>query len=936
MPSILSRFKRSPSTSSTTSETDLLADPHEGRPGSSSKNRRISSVSASSYNLSEGEEGDTLGANSDSPRPGKGGSLFVENFDNTNNNKTSTGGSPIKRQITPSPRNKPSPLSLPIPPASNSKSPQPLGTPKLVLTEEGSNSPRSFSSSPVVTSPTSYNKANRPNLGLGLTDTSRGISEDELETPTAYDNSFQSSISKMSLPVAADSPNRNRSGSVISSNGGGRSRRGSILSKHTNKDLISPPLSPNALQPIDSRQTSGSKKSSRKKKRTKSINSTSGQSGIAAALAKGGLHLPGTSNGQVTPEDILNSLKTKKRSLQKRSPFLTTSKDNHDAHYLDGQEYEGEDGAGFDDDFDEDDDSDSDLDDDLPVTGFAVASNRRNADFHALFPSIDEGDYLIEDYGCALSKDILLQGRLYVSENHLCFHANILGWVTDVVVAFADIRTIEKKMTALVIPNAIQVSTGNAKYTFASLIARDSTYDVMMNIWRLCNPNAVMSSVSLGGTNMLGSRPGSVVGDEAEGPATAGTGGAGGSKGHAPTQCACGKDGKHYNEIALDTTFHSTPEKIYELMFNSGWFKNFLSESQKLRDIECSEWRPISPDNPLLTRSTSYIKPLNGSIGPKQTKCHITDDHDHLNFDDYISLITTTRTPDVPSGGVFSVKTRTCLMWAGKNSTNVVVTTTVEWTGKSWVKGIIEKSAIEGQKQYHDDLESGMRQYIKDHPGEFAGAGGADEDEEDEAGLAEGEKAQLEDKSEAQAYADQTRKQRKEEDMGLLQYSFDTLISGLKSIASGIKGIAEGLNDLLMDTPFKIQNLMGVIIVLLVISNIYTYLSIDKSASKERRYKKLGTGAMNAGRAGGGGGIGKEDMRRIEEVDDVFERAIKRIILDRQEIGPAGTEKLSPKEEIKELMRSLDRIESRVSRLRDSIAKIEVDGTQQGKLNGLD
>jgi hypothetical protein len=44
----------------------------------------------------------------------------------------------------------------------------------------------------------------------------------------------------------------------------------------------------------------------------------------------------------------------------------------------------------------EEDDSGSDLDDDLPVSGFAVASTRRNADFHAMFPSVDEGDYLIE------------------------------------------------------------------------------------------------------------------------------------------------------------------------------------------------------------------------------------------------------------------------------------------------------------------------------------------------------------------------------------------------------------------------------------------------------------------------------------------------------------------------------------------------------------
>ena len=48
----------------------------------------------------------------------------------------------------------------------------------------------------------------------------------------------------------------------------------------------------------------------------------------------------------------------------------------------------------------ETDESSDDVDDvtaDLmPVTGFAVASSKRNADFHELFPDIPEGDYLIE------------------------------------------------------------------------------------------------------------------------------------------------------------------------------------------------------------------------------------------------------------------------------------------------------------------------------------------------------------------------------------------------------------------------------------------------------------------------------------------------------------------------------------------------------------
>ena len=56
--------------------------------------------------------------------------------------------------------------------------------------------------------------------------------------------------------------------------------------------------------------------------------------------------------------------------------------------YLDSDDLEND---------DDDDGSYGDLLDDLPVTGFAVASVKRNADFHALFgKAVPEGDYLIE------------------------------------------------------------------------------------------------------------------------------------------------------------------------------------------------------------------------------------------------------------------------------------------------------------------------------------------------------------------------------------------------------------------------------------------------------------------------------------------------------------------------------------------------------------
>lgn len=52
---------------------------------------------------------------------------------------------------------------------------------------------------------------------------------------------------------------------------------------------------------------------------------------------------------------------------------------------------------------------------------------------------------------------------------------------------------------------------------------------------------------------------------------------------HSSTECACGKARQHYTELALDTTLPSSPDKVYNLMFNSGWYRSFLCDNQKLR-----------------------------------------------------------------------------------------------------------------------------------------------------------------------------------------------------------------------------------------------------------------------------------------------------------------------------------------------------------------
>lgn len=394
------------------------------------------------------------------------------------------------------------------------------------------------------------------------------------------------------------------------------------------------------------------------------------------------------------------------------------------------------------------------------LTGFAVASKKRNRDFHTFFKSVPDDDYLIEDYSCALQREILAHGRLYVSEGHLCFSSNIFGWVTTLVMSFDEIIAVEKRSTALVFKNGLMISTLHAKHVFASFTSRDSTYDLIINIWKLGHPTlrSSLNGVSIdevGGDKTVkvvdndgaigsrsalasdeedeedqGSEDGSVVYDEdeddddapgtgapsdivpanAEGekvisrkpsnlngvagaaekadssPATAGAPDYPGPATHAPTDC--GDLDTHYDISIADDVISAPLGKVYDLIFGPTsvtFMSKWLTGEQKCTDLQMEDKKGLTQDNK--SRNYTYIKPLNASIGPRQTKCIVTETLDTLDLEKSVNVSITTQNPDVPSGNVFSVKTKYCITWAENNMTHVVVNCTIEWTGKSWLKG---------------------------------------------------------------------------------------------------------------------------------------------------------------------------------------------------------------------------------------------------------
>ncbi|KAF8936655.1 hypothetical protein BGZ58_003875 [Dissophora ornata] len=521
---------------------------------------------------------------------------------------------------------------------------------------------------------------------------------------------------------------------------------------------------------------------------------------------------------------------------------------------------------------------------------FVYANEKRSGDFHALFRSVPENEKLIEDYGCALQKEILVQGRIHISENHVCFNANIFGWVTILVIAFSEITAIEKRLTAFVIPNAISiVTTTNTKgHFFASFLSRDAAHDLLMAAWRKsfpCAANASAASSAHGNyrhnrynmtinddedsndaQSFISSARGNSesrknrhrrsfsnasqtwTGDESNGnwdddddtksntgilrrgskraavkklikdviapiipdddylrngslsptsigkksgrgrsvselpprptsfdiprnrdsvvstrssfdeislalpvnrprsgtesspklrssptvvatlskqttpssPPPAAVAVTGAEAAHrTPTTC---KDGRHYPSQFMLETYPGSIQSMWKLLFDSEFNKNFLtSEAMKGADVQEEPWQQTADG--MSTKATRYTKWIGMPIGPKTTKAILTDVVEHRDLDEYVTTVTTTSTPDVPSGGSFTTKCRTCITWAGPNQVQVEVTGGVEFSKSSWIKGQIEKGAAEGLTTHFKELNKSIRKFIAANPNIFAGAG---------------------------------------------------------------------------------------------------------------------------------------------------------------------------------------------------------------------
>ncbi|KAI8594172.1 hypothetical protein BDZ88DRAFT_390228 [Geranomyces variabilis] len=374
-----------------------------------------------------------------------------------------------------------------------------------------------------------------------------------------------------------------------------------------------------------------------------------------------------------------------------------------------------------------------------PATGLTLAADRDNAEFHRVFSTVPASECLIDDFACAWNREgLLIQGRMWISQQRVCFK----GWTpnSNICIKFTDILSIEKKTIALVFSNSLEIECTKGKYFFASFFNRDQTYSTLTQLW-----DARQEPCTCGGLGTCEScytkarkAPGSSSsGDEAKVPAPAALAA---ELNHSATaaQCECGLDHKRMRSI-LERVYPVPIEQVWETWFTAaedatkgGFYPHFLLTNTKVKDFTTGTWVPSEASSAKMHRSSEYIMPLSGPIGPKQTRCKITEELISAT-PDTVCVTVRADTPDVPSGGAFHVLTRICLTHVPPSKTRVVVSTEIVFTKSSWIKGAIERATPDAQARFYKELDEALSRKLTKIAAAEAHGGKADNDSGDNA-----------------------------------------------------------------------------------------------------------------------------------------------------------------------------------------------------------
>ncbi|XP_070393841.1 protein Aster-B-like isoform X1 [Dermacentor albipictus] len=387
----------------------------------------------------------------------------------------------------------------------------------------------------------------------------------------------------------------------------------------------------------------------------------------------------------------------------------------------------------------------------------------RSEDFKRLFKDLPETERLIVDYSCALQRDILVHGRLYVTQNFICFYANIFRWETNVVIRCKDVTSMTKEKTARVIPNAVQVCTDHERHFFTSFGARDKTYLMLFRIWQNALMEQPMSTQELwqwvhysygdelGLTSddddyvappyledearrgrlaaalKAGPQPPSLFeeelpngeddeDEEASGPEMFASAREA-QHSEMPTDLSDSSDtaeppecpSTHEGRQILNLTLPLSVDQLFTLLFTGSRFFHDLLTSRKTYDVTESNWQPC-PETGNKLRQLTYTVTLNHAMAKAAQTTETQILHKASRPGHVYAIDCDVQSTGVPYCDAFCVKSHYCLARLSDSRSRLCIYGCVRYKKSVWglVKAVIEKNTQQGLEGFCNDLESAL------------------------------------------------------------------------------------------------------------------------------------------------------------------------------------------------------------------------------------
>ena len=145
-----------------------------------------------------------------------------------------------------------------------------------------------------------------------------------------------------------------------------------------------------------------------------------------------------------------------------------------------------------------------------------------------------------------------------------------------------------------------------------------------------------------------------------------------------------------------------TPMEFYQLFFDgdsSSEFDRAFHQAKSNSSVVIPEW--TIRDESTQARTLTYVMAMQSKLAPKATS--VIEDQVLRQYDGHMVMEATVKTPDVMYGDSFGVVTRWSISESQTDDFSgcwMYVTIGVEFSKTVWVKSFIEKSAIQGSKDY--------------------------------------------------------------------------------------------------------------------------------------------------------------------------------------------------------------------------------------------